>query len=359
MDDAENDKDVNQNQNNCPACGASFVSIVLDEGCAVCTTVRRSSSGVIQTVLDLAVADASELILQRGPIASATSEKRTSCTSLSQENPEVDTNLTSSGVAIQVLDVKTSEDDDMMNHPMRTPQRLSAEINSNFSSPEQPSPGSSVEGIQRLARKMESYNAHVKNGVAPGPAVARDDVVGKAAVAATITDALSETLQCTASAIADASHAAVGKPLDAAQVHAILTLHLMPAAPNPPASAVQKGDPVGSASSEESGESVGVDSHANPMWTVERNMLLQRVVQLENESQIIARRILDQQALSAREMASLEIENESLRSYVDRLMSQLLQARMDQPTTESKSTPTAKRDGTPKSRLFSSDNRSK
>lgn len=34
--------------------------------------------------------------------------------------------------------------------------------------------GSSVEGIQQLARRMESYYAHAKNGITSGPAVERD-----------------------------------------------------------------------------------------------------------------------------------------------------------------------------------------
>ena len=60
-------------------------------------------------------------------------------------------------------------------------------------------------------------------------------------------------------------------------------------------------------------------------WDLERSVLLERVTALENESRAIAKRLLQQQAVTAQEMASLEIENESLRSYVDKLMGQVRQ----------------------------------
>jgi hypothetical protein len=58
-------------------------------------------------------------------------------------------------------------------------------------------------------------------------------------------------------------------------------------------------------------------------WDLERSVLLERVTSLENESRSIAKRLLEQQSLTAKEMASLEVENESLRSYVDKLMGQV------------------------------------
>lgn len=72
------------------------------------------------------------------------------------------------------------------------------------------------------------------------------------------------------------------------------------------------------------GSSIRDTGHHAPLrWDLERSVLLDRVVSLENESRAIAKRLLEQQSVTAKEMASLEVENESLRSYVDRLMGQV------------------------------------
>jgi len=56
-----------------------------------------------------------------------------------------------------------------------------------------------------------------------------------------------------------------------------------------------------------------------------------KIMRLESESRSIAKRLLDQQTSFASQLNALEAENESLRAYVDRLMGQLLNARMEQP----------------------------
>lgn len=62
----------------------------------------------------------------------------------------------------------------------------------------------------------------------------------------------------------------------------------------------------------------------------ERDRLQRRVWRLESESRAIAKRLLDQQTTFAQQLNELESENESLRAYVDKLMCQLLTARMEQ-----------------------------
>eukprot|EP00040_Diaphanoeca_grandis_P037387 m.243109 g.243109 ORF g.243109 m.243109 type:complete len:423 (-) comp33806_c8_seq1:124-1392(-) len=70
---------------------------------------------------------------------------------------------------------------------------------------------------------------------------------------------------------------------------------------------------------------------ASDWGTKEKEKMQRKVMRLESESRSIAKRLLDQQTTFAKQLNDLESENESLRAYVDRLMGQLLSARMEQP----------------------------
>jgi len=63
----------------------------------------------------------------------------------------------------------------------------------------------------------------------------------------------------------------------------------------------------------------------------ERDLLQKKILRLESESRAIAKRLLDQQTTFATQLNELETQNESLRAYVDKLMCQLITARMEQP----------------------------
>ena len=120
------------------------------------------------------------------------------------------------------------------------------------------------------------------------------------------------------------THYAAGEDDETAEkerVARILTSRLMPQ--STPQQTQDRDGGGGGGAAAVVGDAMDGETVTQSMWNLERCVLLERVASLENESRSIAKRLLQQQAVTAQEMASLEIENESLRSYVDRLMGQV------------------------------------